>query len=109
MVGGGAMVHRSPTLKCLAIAWAITSSLGCGRRATEADCTLIFERIAELELQSAPRAAGDDAGIPLNKSREVRELMAEDLKGCVGRRVSDRMIACVKQAATSDEAVKCMR
>lgn len=81
-------------------------ALGCGRRATEGDCALIFDRVVEMELRSMKTT---DAAIIAKKQGELRTSMKDELRDCQGRRVTDGMLVCVKQAESSDAVFACLR
>jgi hypothetical protein len=36
-------------------------------------------------------------------------MMKDELKDCVGRRLTDGMMRCVREANTADEITKCIR
>lgn len=73
----------------------------CGRPATEADCKLIVDRIAETEL--AKQNVTDPVTVAKRKDEVVTRLDPELMKSCVGKRITDKAIACVKQAKTPEE------
>lgn len=50
----------------------------------------------------------DPAAIAKRKD-EIRGEFKDTLKDCVGKRVTDGMLACVRTAQTADEIDKCMR
>jgi hypothetical protein len=79
---------------------------GCGRKATEADCQLIVDRSVELqmkEMEKSEREAIEKRQVQLRK-----ELQGE-MKDCVGRRVTDKMMACVRAAQSSGDLEKCVK
>jgi hypothetical protein len=78
---------------------------GCGRRATEADCDLIVDRYVEIQLKTMN--INDPATIEKQKT-EQRTAMKDELHDCIGKRVTDGMLACVKKAQTNDEIDKCV-
>ena len=79
---------------------------GCGRPATEAECSLIVDRIIEVEL----KASGvTEAEATQRKKEELRAASQKELKDCVGRRITAGMLECVKGAATADEINQCIR
>lgn len=78
----------------------------CGRPATQGDCELIIDR--NVELQMKEMKIDDPAAIEKRKA-EIRQSMADQLKGCVGKRVSDKMMSCVRTAKTPDEIDQCLR
>ena len=79
--------------------------VGCGHEATESDCQLIADRIVELELRAQnvtdaaeiQRRRNDTLGLGSETNRKAL------LEGCVGRRVSDGALACVRSATTATE------
>lgn len=73
----------------------------CGRPATEADCKLIVDRIAETEL--AKQNVTDPATVAKRKDEVVSRLDPELMKSCVGKRITDKALACVKQAKSPEE------
>ena len=79
--------------------------VGCGRKATEADCDLIIDRNTEVAMKAINIT--DPAAIA-KKQTQIRTDMKEELKDCVGRRISDSIIACVRGAQSTDEINKCM-
>ena len=80
---------------------------GCGRKATEADCQLIVDRNVEVTMRAMSNQP-DQAAIT-KKQEELRAEMKDGLKDCVGRRVTESMMDCVKSAKTQDEINACIR
>lgn len=81
-------------------------SLGCGRPATDADCQLIIDRNVEVQMRAMKL---EDKSLITKKQEELRSAMKDDLKDCVGRRVTDGMMRCVREAPTAEEITKCIR
>jgi hypothetical protein len=82
---------------------ALTGS-GCGRKATQADCDLILDRYVEVQL----RAMNVNDPVTITKREtEMRAEMKDELRDCVGKRVTDSMLGCVKKAQTNEEIDKC--
>ena len=78
---------------------------GCGRKATEADCELILDRSVELQMKELDKREPS----AIQKRQEVlRKELEGEMKDCVGRRVTDKMIGCVRSAATSADLEKCV-
>jgi len=77
----------------------------CGHPASEAECRIILERIVELELKSQKVSDPNE----LAKRRSEALGISSDggksdlLEGCVGRHITDRALACVKNAETASE------
>ena len=64
--------------------------------------------IATLELEKA--GAPTDAKTVGAQIDETKKALASNtLKDCVGKRITDGMMACVKTAQTADQIDKCLR
>ena len=83
----------------------ILSTAGCGRKATKADCTAIVDR--NVEVQMREMQITDPAAIK-KRQDEIRKELGAQLKDCIGKRVTNRMMECVKKAETADAIDKCM-
>ena len=79
---------------------------GCGRKASEADCALLLDRNVEVALKSMN--VTDPAAVQKKKD-EIRGEMKGDMKDCVGKRITDGMLACVRKADTPSAIDSCMR
>ena len=80
--------------------------LGCGRKATREDCETVVDRNVELQL----KALGvTDPAVVAKRRDEMRGSMRDNIDKCVGKRVTDSMMACVKSAETADKIDKCLR
>ena len=80
--------------------------VGCGRKATREDCETVVDKNVELQL----KALGvTDPAIVAKRRDEMRASMRDDIDKCVGKRVTDSMMACVKNAETADKIDKCLR
>jgi uncharacterized protein YicC (UPF0701 family) len=100
---GSNRAARSASLAALALALA---AAGCGRRATAEDCALIVDRNVEVELQAMK--VTDPAVIQRHKA-ELRRDLKDKLDTCPGKRITDAMLTCVRQAQTSEELDRCTR
>jgi hypothetical protein len=73
----------------------------CGRPATQQECDEIVVRVTELELKTR--------GIAGRDSQEVRDtkeaLRKTTLRDCVGRRISDKAMACVRKADSAQKLI----
>lgn len=79
---------------------------GCGRKATREDCEMVVDRNVELQL----KALGiSDADVIAKRRDEMRASMRDDIDKCVGKRVTDAMMACVKAAETAEKIDKCLK
>lgn len=89
---------------------ALIGAVACGgcRRASEADCEKIVDRIVELQL----REQGVTDPEIIAKRREETKARKRDelLRGCVGKRIGTSALQCIEKAATSTEIVDvCLR
>src|SRR5690606_9764794 len=76
--------------------------VGCGRPATEAECEQILERTARLELQERLGAA--DAKLVEAEVQSTKQAMRKSMmEKCVGKRITDGALECVRKAKTSQE------
>lgn len=79
---------------------------GCGRKATLEDCGVVVDRNVEVQL----KALGvTDPTIIAQRRAEMRASLKDDIDKCVGKRVTDAMMTCVKGAETAEQIDKCMR
>lgn len=74
---------------------------GCGRPATLDECNEIVSRITELELK-ARGAAGQSAETVKDTIEALRKTT---MKECVGRRIDDGAMACVRTAVNAQQLV----
>ena len=80
--------------------------IGCGRKATRVDCELVVDKNVEVKL----RADGmTDPPLVQKRKDELRASLRDDIDKCVGKRVTDGMLACVKRAETAEQIDKCLR
>lgn len=94
------MLHRR--MRSIAfLSLLILCAVGCGRPATREECDEIVGRIAELELRAR--------GLTGNNADEVKAtkdaLEKTTLRDCVGRRISDKAMSCVRSAKTTQQIV----
>lgn len=78
------------------------ASAGC-RRASEADCERIVDRIVELQLRE--QGITDPETIAKRKDETKSKKRQELLGGCVGKRISDASLKCIDGAKTSAEII----
>lgn len=77
----------------------------CGHPATEAECQLLVDKNVELQVAGMVTPPPD-----LEKEKQrVRAEMEAALKGCVGRRITDRMLRCVREAKSVKQVDGCTR
>ena len=99
-----------PLRRALARGWLgfilVPVLVGCGRKATREDCEVVVDKNVELQL----KALGvTDAAIVNKRRDEMRAAMRDDIDKCVGKRVTDGMMMCVRNAETADKIDKCLR
>jgi hypothetical protein len=82
----------------------LTLALGCGHPASEKECQEIVERIAALELEKAGGAT-DAKSISEQIDATQKALASNTLKDCVGKRITERAMQCVRTAKTSSQIV----
>lgn len=80
---------------------AVCLTLGCGRPATLEECNEIVSRITELELR-ARGSGGQDKELVKDT---VDALRKTTLSECVGRRIDDSAMACVRTAKNAQQLV----
>jgi hypothetical protein len=76
----------------------------CGRQATAEDCKVIYEKNVEVEMRSLEKA--DEPTIERKKA-DLKTAFDGELKSCVGKRITDSVMACIRAAKTSDEMTRC--
>jgi hypothetical protein len=65
---------------------------------------MIYEKNVEVEMRSLEKA--DDATIERKKA-DLRTSFDADLKQCVGKRVTESVLSCIRGAKTSDDMTRC--
>jgi hypothetical protein len=85
---------------------AVTMTIACGRRATDADCRLIVDRSVELQMKEMSH---DDANAIAEREEHVRAELDGQIRSCEERRVTDKTMACVRAAKTIKELDTCLR
>ena len=82
----------------------LTVVTGCGHPASDKECQEIVERIATLELEKAG-APIDAKSVGQQIDETKKALAANTLKDCVGKRITERAMQCVRTAKTSSQIV----
>lgn len=82
----------------------LTCALGCGHPATNQECQEIVERIATLELQKSG-ASADPKTMDAQVDEAKKALATTTLKDCVGKRITQRAMQCVRSAKDSQQIV----
>ena len=79
---------------------------GCGHPATEAECQEILVLSAAIVLRS--ESITDEQAVR-ERTASFRDLRgAELLKSCVGKRITDRAMRCMRVAATAEQFDACL-
>jgi hypothetical protein len=74
--------------------------VACGHPATQKECEEIVERVARLELKQA----NVNAETLAEEVRIAKESFRKEMtKRCIGRRVTDSAMACVRQATRAEQ------
>jgi hypothetical protein len=84
-------------------------ALGCGHPASVKECEEIADRVTELELSSSP--VGRDPDTAKEQLERTRSWVKESqLKSCVGRRITDTAMKCVRAAKKAQDITdRCFR
>ena len=99
---------RKRALAVAACPLAIAFATPACSRATEADCRLIVDRSVELEMKESSDAGVDAAALQA-RTAQVRKELDEQIRACQGRRVTEKTMACVRAAQTTEELEQCLR
>jgi hypothetical protein len=97
---------RGAAFPPLAVVASALLTAACGRRATHADCQLIVDKSVELEMRAMSR---NDALAVQKREEQVRAELEHEIESCEGRRVTEKTMACVQAASTTQELDKCLR
>ena len=80
---------------------------GCGHPASVEECNVIIEKTTELELHAQNVK---DPAIIAERVAAVKTARGDELrKRCVGKRITDRAVACVQRAQTPKEVDACLQ
>jgi hypothetical protein len=88
----------------VSLGWLVLGALalGCGHPATAQECEEIADRVTQLELASSP--VGRDPDTAKEQLERTRSWVKESqLKACVGRRITERAMQCVRGAKKAQE------
>jgi hypothetical protein len=98
------MLHR--VAAAAIVLFAALALTGCGRKATREDCDAVVDKNVELQLKALGVV---EPGTVAKRRDEMRASMKDDIDKCVGKRVTDSMISCVKNAESTEKIDKCLR
>ena len=79
--------------------------LGCGHPATVKECDEIVERIARLELEQQPAKVSSDT-VTKDVQATQKALRDRTMRDCVGKRITEDAMQCVRNAKTTKELVE---
>ena len=96
---------RAPRLLA-SVAALVVTALGCGHKANDADCQFILDRNVEVQMKAMHIT--DPVAIDKRK-QEIQSELKSQLQGCIGKRITDGMLACVARAQTAEAIDECMR
>lgn len=89
-----------------ALALGLAAGVGCGHKASDADCAFILDRNVEVQMKAMHIT--DPVAIDKRK-QEIQAELKGQLQGCIGKRITDGMLACVARAQTAEAIDGCMR
>ncbi len=78
--------------------------VGCGHPASDKECQEIVERIATLEIEKST-GTSDSKSVGEQVDETKKALATNTLKDCVGKRITERAMTCVRGAKTSQQIV----
>ncbi len=92
-------MKKSVLVKFLVLPALVFGVTACGRPATEAECQEILRIAAQLELKEQ---LGSEQLIE-SEVKEIEKNMREPMmQKCVGKRITDDALACIRAAKTAD-------
>lgn len=101
-----ALALRLRVAGALALSGAVFSIAGCGHPATAEECNAIIAKSAELELHAQNVT---DPAIIAQRIEAVKTARGKELlERCVGKRITERALACVGRAASPQEVDACL-
>ena len=102
------MQHLNCRFAWLVGVWALFVGLGgCGRPATKAECEEIVERMARLQIESTRPARPETIQVEVEQTKA--KLHDKTMEYCVGKRVTNRAMECVRKATTAEAVELCFR
>jgi len=93
--------RRSARTRAFSVLLPLAVAVGCGRKATVEDCEQIVRRIAELELTGVV----PQAELPTELADAQQRFKERALADCVGRRITEKSLACVASAKTAEAVI----
>jgi hypothetical protein len=88
------------------LAFVALATAGCGHPASREECDELFVKTAEVELR-AQRVT--DPKLIAERTAAARVAEGEAFAGrCLGKRITARALACVRQATTAEQLERCL-
>ncbi|MEO8902880.1 MAG: hypothetical protein ABI488_12640 [Polyangiaceae bacterium] len=94
-------------LRSVPVALSLCLGLGvvaCGHPASDKECQEIVERIATLEIEKTA-GTSDSKTVDEQVDETKKSLATNTLKDCVGKRITEHAMVCVRGAKTSQQIV----
>ena len=83
----------------------VSVAAACGRPATLEDCEEIVQRVTVLEVKKRQPGA-DPQSLKAEAEREIVAQREAMQKQCVGKRITDGILRCVRDAKSSEEVLE---
>ncbi|MDP9000422.1 MAG: hypothetical protein M3O46_09955 [Myxococcota bacterium] len=100
------MRHATIVLLTLPLTGGASATTACGKRATDADCRLIVDKSVELQMKEMSH---NDVSAIAQREERVRVALEDQIRSCESRHVTDKTMACVRNASTMKELDACLR
>ncbi|MEM9693587.1 MAG: hypothetical protein AAGA56_13655 [Myxococcota bacterium] len=104
-VGGRRRAEHGQGRFALVLFTPVFFALGCGHPATREECELILSKNVEFELRS--QNVSDPKVIDERVETAMKE-KGELLEPCIGTRITDDAVACVRKAQTTEAFEACL-
>jgi len=89
------------------LACLLAGSTGCGHPATREECDELFAKNAEIELRESQHVT--DPKVIADRTAAARAAEGEAfLSRCVGKRITQRSLDCVRRASTAEQIDRCL-
>lgn len=100
------VIASRPSLLMAAFLIALSALAGCGHPASAEECNAIIAKSAELELRAQNVS---DPAVITQRTEAVKAARGDELlKRCVGKRITDRALACVSKAGSPKDVDRCL-
>jgi hypothetical protein len=83
---------------------ALALPIGCGHPASDKECQEIVERIATLEIEKT-NGTTDAKSVGAQVDETKKALASNTLKDCVGKRITEKAMQCVRTANSSQQII----